>query len=374
MIRIWAQSGLADDSTKALALVAASGAAVSGAVAAVRGHLSTRGFAWLTAGSATLLTVYAGISVTLLARLVKEVAPYAGNGTISNGPTRAAYAVAGLAAGALLSWLALARDLAADPPMYDDLAAEYEPTHLEADAEPTDLEADAESADPAPGLDVDLVPATRWSRPPDLLGSAEEASPESGDDEDEDYDVPPLLPEGWLPTSMWSQLPMVAVALGVAAFSLLFGSSFLASTQFAQGTTAAGEATPFVAVAGLCIGLAALLPAFVHDDDVHVVTAIASTSLVAAALAVSAWQPGLAQRAAGPALVGLATGTLVPGALYLIGELRAQVSRSDLLLGSLAAVVVVAAVNVGMAYAFVPDEDLQRFLEQRERFEQSSDG
>jgi len=347
MVDIWAQSELEtiESTRRLLGMVAAAGVLSCMLVLGLRHRLAPREFAWLTAASATLAALYAARSIDTVSGLLQHAAAPLFFTEQGRG-IRAAWVIGGLLAGLGLSWLTVIRDTAADPPSYDDLPDD--PPAAVAAVEVVEVVVAIES--PAP---------VTWSAPAEVLdGGAPRGDEYVGIDEaDVDYQVPPMFPALAWPSDLRAQLPLLTYALGIAALTAVFGS-LVGAPIFSNGTTSEAAGAPFIFLAGVLTGLAALLPAWVHEDDVHVGTAFLGMALVASAFVINGVTTIFFRQNVLSVLIGLAAGTVIPTALYLVGELRAQVARRELWTGAVLALAAVVVVHVGVALAFEPNDDL----------------
>jgi len=344
---------------RAISYTTAAGTLLAAPLVVLRGRIPLRVFAWMTVASAALLTLYVSTSVRVVVGLLQGFAPYGTGLRDERGESRAWTALAGLAVGLAVGAAAVLWDGTPDPPMYDDTVAGS------SDAEASDDLANRVD-EPEDGLTVTVTNAGAGGIV-EVLGTASSPVEDEGD-----FDVPPLFPRlAWRPAAWRAQLPLAALTLAVAAMTLLVGE-LVASPVFSNGSTPAAAATPYMVLVGLLTGIVVLLPAWLHDDDVHPITAVLSLGIVATSLVLHGrYLPLIFQRGLGPFIAGIAAGTTVPLTVHLLGELRAQVARRDLVIGVVASVLAVATLSVGLAYQFEPGEQLRQFEETRRRMEQS---
>lgn len=314
-----------ESTIQTLNAVAAAGVVLAATAAAARAWVSPRAFAVLTTVAGVVVLLIVSISLGAAVDSVQRLALSGGLFDEPHRVSRAVWAAVGLVFALAVSSLVLLHDGVGDPPGYDD-DTEDDPTPAEVPSE----------------VGPNLV---------DLPGPEDDPAGSGPDD----FVVPPMFPT--LPgrvARVAGQLPCLAFGVGIAAISLLAGS-VIGRTIGSNGSTSVAAALPFMLMAGVLTGIATLLPAWVHEDGVHVATAFVSSSLVAGALVgYGRWDAITFNSRSGGLLVGIAAGTLVPGTVYFVGEIRSQVERRDLLLGVAVAVLALLVVDLGIAAAFSP--------------------
>ncbi|HVF19576.1 MAG TPA: hypothetical protein VNA14_04970 [Mycobacteriales bacterium] len=169
------------------------------------------------------------------------------------------------------------------------------------------------------------------------------------DDDPDAFEVPPLVTIPEMPERVRWMLPFVATVAGLACLITADGltDTGLAVGGFVNIETSYG-AVAFI-IGGLLAGLAALLPAWIREDEISFGVAASGLGVVAASIGLHGH---IANRipdsplAAG--LVAVAAGVLLPMAVDSIGELYEVLDRTAIWIGTS---VLLAAMGVAAAFS-----------------------